>query len=395
MRVASRSWTLSPPAAAPDAPDDGPGRELEVRVAGELPGDLLVGVDDDLRARRVHHVEGEVAGGDEAVAAEHEVRRPRVEANCAHVLRPGRDPHVARHRPALLGHAELVDGRERDAFEVGGHGDEGADGDPPRCPPTPATRMLNGRPPSTRGGRSGSGRAASPAGTSTRAPPRRGVAPWTLTKLGQKPSTHEKSLLQADWSIWRLRPYSVSRGSTERQFDFALQSPQPSQTRWLMNVRRSGSAIAPRLRRRRFSAAQVLVVDEDAHPPDLAKLALDAVEVPPVGELRAGREHRPRPVLLGLVGHEPDGLDPLPPHLAADRGRVDGPVMGLPAGHRHRVVEEDLVGDVDPGRDARPDREEPGVVVGAVAEGSGRHARSRRRGPAPSSSPPPLPCGCG
>ena len=124
-------------------------------------------------------------------------------------------------------------------------------------PPTPATRMLNGRPPSTRRGRSGSGSAASPAGTSTRTPPRRGVAPCTETKLGQKPSTHEKSLLQADWSIWRLRPYSVSRGSTERQFDFALQSPQPSHTRWLMNVRRSGSTIAPRLRRRRFSAAQV------------------------------------------------------------------------------------------------------------------------------------------
>ena len=53
-----------------------------------------------------------------------------------------------------------------------------------------------------------------------------------------------------------LRPNSVSRGWTERQFDFLPQSPQPSHTRSLMNTRVCGSTILPRLRRRRFSAAQ-------------------------------------------------------------------------------------------------------------------------------------------
>ena len=64
-------------------------------------------------------------------------------------------------------------------------------------------------------------------------------------------------MLQFDWSIARLRPNSVSFGSTEMQFDCTEQSPQPSQTRSLMNTRRGGSSIRPRLRRRRFSAAQV------------------------------------------------------------------------------------------------------------------------------------------
>jgi hypothetical protein len=54
--------------------------------------------------------------------------------------------------------------------------------------------------------------------------------PSTVTKLGQKPLTQEKSLLQEDWLIWRLRPNSVSSGSTDRQFDCFEQSPQPSQT---------------------------------------------------------------------------------------------------------------------------------------------------------------------
>src|ERR1700736_375375 len=85
----------------------------------------------------------------------------------------------------------------------------------------------------------------------------RGVPPRTVTKLGQKPLRQEKSLLQLDWSIVRLRPSSVSSGLTETQFDLSEQSPQPSQTASLMTTRLGGSGKVPRLRRRRFSAAQV------------------------------------------------------------------------------------------------------------------------------------------
>ena len=64
-------------------------------------------------------------------------------------------------------------------------------------------------------------------------------------------------MLQDDWSIWRLRPNSVSTGTIETQLEASPQSPQPSQTSSLITTRRGGSAIWPRLRRRRFSAAQV------------------------------------------------------------------------------------------------------------------------------------------
>ena len=64
-------------------------------------------------------------------------------------------------------------------------------------------------------------------------------------------------MLQVDWLMVRLRPISVSSGSTEMQFDCTEQSPQPSQTAGLIITRRAGSSIRPRLRRRRFSAAQV------------------------------------------------------------------------------------------------------------------------------------------
>ena len=40
-----------------------------------------------------------------------------------------------------------------------------------------------------------------------------------VTKLGQKPRAQEKSLLQEDWSILRLRPNAVSSGVMAMQFE--------------------------------------------------------------------------------------------------------------------------------------------------------------------------------
>ena len=63
-------------------------------------------------------------------------------------------------------------------------------------------------------------------------------------------------MLQLLWSISRLRPNSVSFGSTLTQNDFTPQSPQPSHTSVLTNTRFGTSGSLPRLRRRRFSVAQ-------------------------------------------------------------------------------------------------------------------------------------------
>src|SRR5207237_9976254 len=83
------------------------------------------------------------------------------------------------------------------------------------------------------------------------------VPPCSDTKDGQKPFTQEKSLLQLLWSMVPSRPSSVSSGLTDTQLLLSEQSPQPSHTASLMNTRLAGSGKVPRLRRRRFSAAQV------------------------------------------------------------------------------------------------------------------------------------------
>src|SRR2546421_11399210 len=104
----------------------------------------------------------------------------------------------------------------------------------------------------------GSGSAAKSSAALAAERPLRSLPPSTVTKLGQKPFRQEKSLLQEDWLMARLRPNSVSSGSTERQFDCTLQSPHPSHTISLITARTAGSGYSFFLRRRRFSEAQVL-----------------------------------------------------------------------------------------------------------------------------------------
>ena len=73
---------------------------------------------------------------------------------------------------------------------------------------------------------------------------------------GQSPSRQLKSRLQVVWSMVVLRPKGVSVGWTDRQLLMRLQSPHPSQIRWLITTRCLGVSTSPRLRARRDSAAQ-------------------------------------------------------------------------------------------------------------------------------------------
>src|SRR5438105_4902414 len=84
-------------------------------------------------------------------------------------------------------------------------------------PPTPATTMPQTCPPASEGT---AGSASAP--SSTGAEPLLfdfflSWLPSTVTKLGQKPLRQLMSLLQVLWLIVRLRPNSVSSGSTDRQ----------------------------------------------------------------------------------------------------------------------------------------------------------------------------------
>src|SRR5690606_16902610 len=111
-----------------------------------------------------------------------------------------------------------------------------------------------------------------------------------------------------------------------------------------------------------------LVVDEHAGALHLAQALLHCVELAAVEELDARGEDGVVAPLADVVGQHDDRLHALAAHLVRDLRHGKLAVHRLAAGHRHRVVVEDLVGDVDAGRDRLPDRQRAGVEVGAVAE---------------------------
>ena len=76
----------------------------------------------------------------------------------------------------------------------------------------------------------------------------------------------------------------------------------------------------------------------------------------------------PARIFPRLVGDDDDALGALGRDLAGDLRHGEAAVVALAAGHGDRVVEQDLVGDVDARRDRGADRHVAGMVVGAVAE---------------------------
>ena len=202
-----------------------------------------------------------------------------------------------------------------------------------------------------------------------RRPPCFRTAPCTVTKLGQKPLRQEMSLLQVDWSMARFRPNSVSTGSMATQFDCTPQSPQPSQTSSLMTTRLSGSGAFAALASPPLLGRAGLVVDQHRQAAALRQLPLHRVEIVAMMDVDAGRQ-------AAAAGGSARGSSlttttcraPSAEHLRCDLVDRQAAVQLLPAGQRHRVVEQDVEGDVGAGGHRRADHETAGVVVGAVAD---------------------------
>ena len=141
------------------------------------------------------------------------------------------------------------------------------------------------------------------------------------------------------------------------------QSPQPSQTSSLITTRSSGSGKAPRLRRRRFSAAQVWSKTRAETPGTSRRRRCTASSSSRWCTRTPGAQAGGRPGNGWLVGDDRDLLDPLRAQQAGDRRHVE--VAGLhllAAGHGDRVVVEDLEGDVGARRHGRADRQRARVV---------------------------------
>ena len=98
-----------------------------------------------------------------------------------------------------------------------------------------------------------------------------------------------------------------------------------------------------------------LLVDQHGYAVDIAQFPLHGVKIATMVNGCARRKRGGRE-LLRLITDERDALHALGPHLVCDRLDAHRAIHRLPAGHRHRIVVEDLVGDVRTRSDRLSDR---------------------------------------
>src|SRR6266581_7985007 len=141
-----------------------------------------------------------------------------------------------------------------------------------------------------------------------------------------------------------------------------------------------GIRIEPALAAPTFLRRAGLIVDQHARALDGGELGLHAHQLVAMVHGHAARPSDVGGIFPRLVGDDDQPLDAGGCDLAGDLRHAQPAFVGLAAGHRHRVVEQDLVGDVDARDDRRAQRQIARMIVGAVAEVLEHVAAVRERG---------------
>ncbi len=351
-----------------DGGDDVARGELHVGARGERARHRLVGVEHDLGAAGADLRQRPVVVDHDHVAAQHQVGLAGGDAHGVDLRRCARDADVRGHRTALLREAGLVEHGRALALEVPGHAEQRADGDDAGAADAgdqdvPGLREI-GRERRRRQVRQALGRRdlaalarlAAVHGHEARAEALDAAVVLVAVALVDLALAAVLGVLRQHRHAERLLPAVAATLAHQRVHEHAL-----------LRVHHLAALAPPPLLR-----GAGLVVDQDAGALHFAQPLLHRVELAAVEELDAFRERARRQRSVGplpdLVREHDDRSDALRAHLARDLRHAQRAVHRLAAGHRDRVVVEDLVGDVDAAGDRLADRQRAGVEVGAVAQ---------------------------
>ena len=341
-------------------------RQREIRVAGEVAGHDLRRVDHHLRRALAHRGEHLLGAGDNQVAAQHQACRASRNADGFDILRRCGDLHMRGHRAALLRQPGHVDHAAALALEMRRHAEDRADGDHagaadagdnarPRMlqPGNLRRRQIERRAGVRAGGGAGLSDLRAMHRDEGRAEPVDAGEILVAAGLVDAPLAPELGFHRLDRHAVRLHPAIAAALADELVDDDAL-----------VRVGERAAFAAAALFRRAG-----LIIDQRGDAIELHQLALHGVEIIAVMQGRAGREcDAGFAVFIRLIGDDGDALNAVSPDLPGDA--VDGQpaLMGLAAGHRDGVIEQDFVGQRDVRCERGADRHRAGVVIGAVAE---------------------------
>ncbi|MCW0416852.1 hypothetical protein NB689_002606 [Xanthomonas sacchari] len=356
---------IAPAQRQAHAGNDLGGRELHVRVRGEGARHRLVAVQHHLRAIAAHLGQRPVIVDHHHVAPQHQVGLAGGDAHRVQVFGLARNADMRGDRAALLRQAGLVEHAGALALQVPGHAQQRADGDHAGAADAGDEDVP------------GLAQVAAEAWCRQLLQQRRSVGLAALARLptvhgdeaGAEPGHAGIVLVAAGLIDLALAPvFGLLRQHRHAEALLAAVAAAFADQRVDQHaLGRIGqlAALAPAP----LLGGAGLVVDQHAGALDLAQVPLHRVQLAAVVELHVAGEQlaAPRP-LADVVADQGDGVHAFGTHLPGDVGHAEGAVHRLSAGHRHRVVVEDLVGDVDAGGDRLADRQRAAVEIGAVAQ---------------------------
>src|SRR5215471_7852577 len=338
-------------------------RQRELGVAGEFARQHLGGVDHDLGGTGLDRAEHLLVARHHDVAAQDEIGPGGRDPDGVDVARILGDADVALHRATLLGEAGHVDHPDALALEMRRHADDGADrhdagatdpGDDDAVGLADRRQRRLGKRRLVRGYR---GALAFPElrafdGHEGRAKALEAGEVLVAARLIDGALAAELGLERLHRHAVRLHAAIAAALADELVDDHAP-----------VGIGKLSALAAPPLLGRAG-----LVIDQHGAPRDLRKLPLHRVEIVAVMNREALGPFGGGRIFVRLVGDDDDALGALRGNLTGDLRHVEATVVLLAARHRHRVIEQDLVRDVDARCDRAADRHVARVVVGAVAD---------------------------
>ncbi len=319
--------------------------KLPVGVLDEIGGRRDGRVDEHLAALVIHLRKSLRARGHHEIAAEHEVGGAGADAHRVELRGRGRDPHVGHHRAEFLSEAAHVEHGGTLAFEVRSHRHYLADGDHAHAADSrheDAERAIESAPRRRdrkfsfpfRQRRLALFQGAAFDRDEARAESLQAGIVLVAGGLVDGALATELGLERFDREAIRLDA-AIAAAFTDHLVD----DHAPGGIGELLAL--SASALL---------GGAGLHVDDRRNAFFLAQLALHSVEVLARPDRRSGGPGQSRQHRFLLVHDRDDRAHALRGDLARDHRRVERTVEGLAAGHRHRVVVQDLVGHAHAGR---------------------------------------------
>ncbi len=284
-------------------------------------------------------------------------------------LRRGGDLHVAEHRAALLREACHVEHRDALALEMRGHAEDAADRHHAGAADAGHDDAVG--PFQRRQRRQGQGVQIDRVRLSTRRSGGRGLA--HLRTLGRHEARTEAVQAREVLVARRLVDLALGAELGFQRFDRqAVRLHRAVAAAFADRVVDEGAprriGIVAALAAAALFGRAGLVVDQHGDARRIAQAPLHVVELVAVMHGDADWQPAAAGVLVGFVGDDDDLARALGQHLMRDARHGQHAVDRLAAGHRHRVVEQHLVGDIGLRRDRRADRQQARMEVGAVAQ---------------------------